>query len=142
MDEEPEIELNEPGPESETKLVRDPEPVIVSTSLESQREVDELSRPEAEVKQEQKIQLYEMDELDCEVGVYKPQSKIEKTDELGKGKFACSRCDYQTNRKDNLQVHINSVHDDIRYPCNVCEYKATQRSHLTRHKRNRHTNAI
>ena len=57
----------------------------------------------------------------------------------GGNKFSCDKCEYKCNRRDNLRTHINSVHNEVRYPCDDCEYKATQRSHLNRHKRVRHS---
>ena len=98
--------------------------------------------PETETKLE--VQVDVSNELVSEVAVEQVPtfSKFRKSQNSENGKLRCSYCDYLSNRKDNMQTHINSVHNDIRYPCNECEYKATQKSHLRRHKRNRHTNGI
>ena len=38
---------------------------------------------------------------------------------------------YVTITQDNLNIHIQSVHEGVRFFCNQCEYKATHQSSLT-----------
>ena len=45
----------------------------------------------------------------------------------------CDKCGYKTNRKGNLQKHIQTVHDGIRINCDHCEKKFTQHSDPNRH---------
>ena len=33
----------------------------------------------------------------------------------------------------NLKIHIELVHENIKYPCNHCEYKATEKGNLKTH---------
>ena len=40
--------------------------------------------------------------------------------------------------KDILKVHIDSVHEGIRYACDQCDYRATQKSSLNRHFKRMH----
>ena len=37
-----------------------------------------------------------------------------------------------------LKIHIESVHEKVKYPCNQCEYKAIGHRSITRHIRSVH----
>ena len=39
-----------------------------------------------------------------------------------KVKHPCSECDYETTQKSHLNEHIKSVHEGVKYPCSECEY--------------------
>ena len=100
----------------------------------------ELGLPEnykttSESRKMQELELCETDVVDVNAEF------IESLEgrSTGENKFPCDKCEYKSNRRDNLRTHINSVHNEVRYPCDDCEYKATQRSHLNRHKRVRHS---
>ena len=47
--------------------------------------------------------------------------------------FNCSQCDNQFVRKKNLNQHIKSGHEDIKYTCSQCGRKFSQKCHLDRH---------
>ena len=55
-----------------------------------------------------------------------------------KKSFKCQQCDYEATRLDNLQTHIKSKHEGIRYPCQQCDYKATLASNLQKHIKSKH----
>jgi hypothetical protein len=47
-------------------------------------------------------------------------------------KYACTHCDYKTNKKKSMYRHeVN--HEDVEYSCNKCEYKAKSTRSLSRH---------
>ena len=46
--------------------------------------------------------------------------------------FACTQCEYRTNMKANLKVHMLK-HSGIRYKCSVCGKKLTSKSSLVKH---------
>ena len=58
----------------------------------------------------------------------------------GKKTFKCSICDFKGAQKGNLTMHIESVHDGVRYPCNQCNYRATRKNSLKLHKATIHSN--
>ena len=47
-----------------------------------------------------------------------------------KPRLMCSFCAYATNHSQSLQRHIDSVHNNIRYPCKFCNYKGTRDVYL------------
>ena len=38
----------------------------------------------------------------------------------------------------DLERHIRSVHEGMKYSCGHCEYQATQKGHLEQHRRSVH----
>jgi len=52
--------------------------------------------------------------------------------------FTCDSCDYKTNHKGSLKMHIEGVHMKITHSCNLCTQKYTLRSNLLRHLRKGH----
>ena len=53
-------------------------------------------------------------------------------------KYPCHHCDYEASRQDTLQTHIESQHEGIRYPCDQCGFQATRRDTLQKHIRSIH----
>ena len=47
--------------------------------------------------------------------------------------FCCDQCDFKSEWKVSLKLHIESVHGDVRYSCDLCDYKATQKTNLKKH---------
>ena len=52
--------------------------------------------------------------------------------------YHCNECDYKTNHRKNLVVHINNIHKGIKFACNQCDYQATTNSHLNGHIKAQH----
>ena len=50
----------------------------------------------------------------------------------------CEQCTYVSLSQTSLKLHVQTVHEGIRYPCDSCNYEATQKQNLERHKRNAH----
>jgi len=142
---EPGIETKEPEIEP-VEIETHSEPEIVPTEEHEANLVIESDREE--LTQRLRNALYETRQLKTEERQYQANPLCETEEIVSKTqlsetcKFACGRCDFQSNNKGHLRTHISSVHEAIRYSCNQCEYKATQRCHLTRHRRNRHTSEI
>ena len=53
-------------------------------------------------------------------------------------KFSCDQCDYQASHQSNLTTHIKSVHEGVRFLCNQCDYQASQQANLTTHIKSKH----
>ncbi|OXU23503.1 hypothetical protein TSAR_003222 [Trichomalopsis sarcophagae] len=51
----------------------------------------------------------------------------------------CSQCEFRTNRKRNLQIHIKNAHSDPstenQHQCKQCQKKYKRRKHLQRHEK-------
>ena len=56
----------------------------------------------------------------------------------GNKKFKCTQCPFKCTRVDNLAIHIQSIHEGVKYPCGQCNYKATQSGHLSQHIKKYH----
>ena len=57
--------------------------------------------------------------------------------------FACELCDYRSNQKSNLRLHIRQMHNTgdeevPEYVCHICNYRSKQSSNLNSHIRNKH----
>lgn len=50
-----------------------------------------------------------------------------------KTQFQCEFCEYSTNRKQNLQLHIRKHTHERPYECTICEKRFTQSSNLNQH---------
>lgn len=50
------------------------------------------------------------------------------------GKFACTKCNYQSNRLDNLKRHIEDKHLKVKVSCEKCGKQLTK-SAFSRHKK-------
>ena len=53
-------------------------------------------------------------------------------------KYPCNACDYQGNRKEQLQRHIRTKHEGVKYPCNQCDYQAATKYFLLKHIKSKH----
>ena len=64
---------------------------------------------------------------------FKKETNDESSQETDLLPYKCGECDYITERRRNLDNHINSKHLNIRFVCDLCEYKAMQKGDLKRH---------
>ena len=48
----------------------------------------------------------------------------------------CKQCDYITNRKDTLKIHIQAKHTQKK--CNECEYTTLSKHDMNKHKNTQH----
>jgi len=55
-----------------------------------------------------------------------------------KAVHSCELCEYKATFKWNLQTHIKSVHEGVRYSCKLCDYKATTKCGLKKHEESIH----
>lgn len=55
-------------------------------------------------------------------------------------KFYCSEdgCSYSTHSTYNLRVHVEKVHQGIKWPCDMCDYVGGYKGDLNRHKKIAH----
>ena len=60
--------------------------------------------------------------------------KIPNEEELYKGEH----CDYKTNQKGCIKIHVQSIHKGVKYPCQYCDYQATQVGNLRQHIKSKH----
>ena len=49
-------------------------------------------------------------------------------------KFQCDQCDYQTNAKHYLKLHIQVIHFGLRYQCELCDDNYQTQQGLKLHK--------
>ena len=57
----------------------------------------------------------------------------------GLKKFDFEQCSFKCSQKSKLKVHIQSIHEGVKYPCSQCEHKASGKSNLTAHIRSIHS---
>ena len=43
------------------------------------------------------------------------------------------QCDHQATNTSNLKLHVNKVHEGLRYSCDQCVFRATQSNLLKSH---------
>ena len=48
-------------------------------------------------------------------------------------RYSCSHCEFVAIRADNLKIHVEKKHKEVRYPCSECKSFATKASTLRRH---------
>ena len=53
-------------------------------------------------------------------------------------KYACNQCEKQYADQSNLKIHIESKHEGIKYACNLCDYQAKRQECLTPHILSKH----
>ena len=51
----------------------------------------------------------------------------------GKKPFHCNTCDYSTSRKEQLQTHIESVHQGKKFNCQTCDLNLSDEMSLIEH---------
>eukprot|EP00088_Acartia_fossae_P004963 TRINITY_DN12170_c0_g1_i12.p1 TRINITY_DN12170_c0_g1~~TRINITY_DN12170_c0_g1_i12.p1 ORF type:complete len:633 (-),score=114.83 TRINITY_DN12170_c0_g1_i12:157-2055(-) len=58
-----------------------------------------------------------------------------KHSEGGASKFVCDHvgCDYKGRSHYNLKMHVEKVHQGIRWPCDLCQYVGSYKADLKRH---------
>jgi len=56
-----------------------------------------------------------------------------KTENSNSSLKSCDRCSYQTKVKRHLRMHIEGIHEGVRYPCTKCTYRATTKSGVKHH---------
>ena len=44
--------------------------------------------------------------------------------------ITCNKCDHKSLHKENVTLHMQASHDNIRYPCDQCDYKVTRKGSL------------
>ena len=70
----------------------------------------------------------------------KPQTPSQQYFKKSKNKKinACDQCDYKAILKQQLKIHRQSNHDQVKYNCDQCDYKTTNRSSLNFQKQSKH----
>ena len=57
-----------------------------------------------------------------------------------KQRYTCDKCDFQATNHDDLQKHMQSIHQKGSYNCNQCDYTAVQKVDLKTHIQCTHEN--
>ena len=52
--------------------------------------------------------------------------------------MVCEVCEYKVSQKSQLQQHIKSIHDGVKYRCKYCDYEASWRDNLQLHVKSIH----
>ena len=47
--------------------------------------------------------------------------------------YTCNKCDHKSLHKENVTLHMQASHDNIRYLCDQCDFKATCKGNLKLH---------
>ena len=53
--------------------------------------------------------------------------------------YHCENCNYASKYKHNLNKHVKSIHEGVKYPCSDCDYKATRTDNLKTHRLSKHS---
>ena len=53
-------------------------------------------------------------------------------------KYACDQCDKQFTQQSSLATHVQSTHEGVKFACNQCDYQATRQSGLVIHIKSKH----
>ena len=56
--------------------------------------------------------------------------------------FNCTKCTYASPKKENLQQHVRSVHENVKVTCDNCGKKFSDKPKLNRHKRKKHPEPV
>ena len=78
---------------------------------------------EVEFSPKQKMEVHAEHTTNWSLGKHK--ESMHKRD-IGK-EIKCEYCDHIASRN-NLQIHVRSVHLGFKFPCNVCDYEATKKA--------------
>ena len=71
------------------------------------------------------------------------KSKKAHIESVHRGKtFSCpqSQCSFQTKHKSNVQKHIISLHECLKFSCTLCGHQATQKRNIQKHIKLVHRN--
>ena len=64
---------------------------------------------------------------------------IKQNHDSSSKKHKCKYCDYESVRRDNVEEHQQSVHENVRYPCDQCGHQATRLQYLEKHMKTFHS---
>ena len=53
-------------------------------------------------------------------------------------KYPCNLCDYEANQQISLRSHVKSIHEGVRYECEHCDKEFSHKSDLTIHIKGKH----
>ena len=56
--------------------------------------------------------------------------------------LTCYHCQYEATQKGSLKNHIDSIHDNVRYPCPYCGKKLVRKTLLKNHIKSFHKNVM
>ena len=56
--------------------------------------------------------------------------------------FNCTKCTYATTKKENLDQHVRSVHENVKVICNICGKNFSDKPNLNKHKRQKHPETL
>ena len=127
---------------------------LSNNSVDVNAKTDDIT--DLEDKQRQKSETYQVDNLENTDDPYnstnsdisvtediaeeenKNRTQITTKDEANDGFHYCHLCEIKTVSKGSLKMHIESIHDGIRYECGQCDYMATKQGNLKRHRQVKH----
>ena len=85
---------------------------------------------------------YPCDQCDATYPVRKSLSNHKRLKHGDVKQFNCEKCVYATTKKENLQQHIQSVHEQIKETCGTCGKNFSKKSNLNKHMKKKHSEQI
>ena len=52
--------------------------------------------------------------------------------------FNCTKCTYATTKKDHLDQHVRSVHENVKVTCDISNKEFSKTPNLNKHKKQKH----
>ena len=57
-------------------------------------------------------------------------------------KYPCNKCEYKASTQSYLNEHINAIHKGKKFYCKHCDFKTPWRNHLRTHTKSKHLNTV
>ena len=88
-------------------------------------------------------QCFPLEEAKTNISESKPnkRGRPRNTDKEEKKGHECPECEKTFSQAGSLKIHMNSIHQKIRYNCNFCEKSSTTKDNLKKHIATKHSNA-
>ena len=77
--------------------------------------------------------VYPCDQCDASFPVRKSMLNHKRLKHGDTKQFNCEKCVYTSDKKGNLQQHVQSVHKKVKEMCETCGKEFSDKSHLIRH---------
>ena len=83
--------------------------------------------------------VYPCDQCDASFPVRMSLSNHKRLKHGDAKQFNCEKCVYTSNKKENLQQHVRSVHEKVKETCETCGKNFSDKPNLNKHIKNKHS---